>query len=96
MEDREGVDRLVIDDDGNELHPLAWWTLVDGELLGVVGLIDRRHRYWKAYIGRVRGPSVNTEHDARVIARVGVPAGEPVARALMPPPLVDGLEFRGT
>jgi hypothetical protein len=78
-----------------EFHPLAWWTLRDGEVIGVVALVDRQHRYWKAYIGRVRAPTVEAQ-DAATIGHIGVHVGESVARALMPPSLVDGLEFHAT
>jgi hypothetical protein len=61
-----------------EFHPLAWWTLRDGDLIGVVALIDREHRYWKAYIGRVCGPTVEAQ-DAATIGHFGVHVGESVA-----------------
>jgi hypothetical protein len=78
-----------------QLHALTWWTLRDGDLVGVVGLIDREHGYWKAYIGRLSYASVESLDTAR-IAQIGVHVGETVARALMPPELVDGLEFHAT
>lgn len=69
----------------------------DGTLVGLVALIDREHRHWKAYIGVLSWPSDNPQEDALSIVRhAGVHAGEAIARALMPPELVDGLELRAS